>query len=1065
MSKGSKRRRNPGTIKPARDQPASGAPPTIVYLIFFLSGAAGLLYELIWSRLLKEVFGVSAYATATVLATYLAGLAAGSWILGRAADRHRRPLAFYGWLEIGVAAAALLGTLIIPRLGAVHAWAAVQLAPDSLALVGVRLALGAVAIFPSTFLMGGTLPAMAKLFAPRTASLGRDLGLLYFLNTLGAVTGTIAAGFVLIGAIGVHATLFLGAGLNLAIGAVSLLLGKRVAEIAPPPAPVAAPRRPGRPSSWLLAAVMLAGIASLALEVIWTRALVLVVGSSTYAFATMLAAFLVGIAGGSWLVRLFIDRIADVRAAFGWVQVGISAATLAAVPLLWAHVDWAQRWLTTLELDWRALAAARFGVAFLILLVPTTLIGMSFPLAAKLGARDSGTVARDVGLVYGATSAGNILGAVIGGFLLLPVTGIQRSIAIVGLLNLGAAAWGLWPAGRSERSRTLRLAPVLAMPAVIVGFLALWQPRPFSTMLEGKDDPVLYYDEGVVSTVKVTQSAEDPARQTMFVDGVSIGESSGGVDRKQQVLAHFPFLLHRGPKTVMSTGLGSGILIGEVALHPGVTSIDCVELSPSVIDGARAFADFNHGVLDDPRVRIIVDDGVNFLKRAPKSYDVIIADGKSRMGHSENSVFYAEDYYRAALDHLAPRGLFIQWTELDEIPEDLRTIVRTFVGVFPRAYLFVAQNSAYLVGSAEPLELDPARIQLALAAPEAAALWRYGWERAEDVAAALVADQVRARAWLGSETTINSFERPVLEFFSLRAMATPTPLRVAENFETLAAIAPRTSSLRYVLPGLALIARGEAATGVGRLEQVLANFPEQRMVRRWISDAFVELGAQLERQGDGGQAVYLYRRALAANPSSVKGHVGLGRVLMAHSAIGEAAEHLATAVRIKPTSARAHHLLGKALLASGDVAGAEGQLQAALSLAPNDPDIHFDRALAELAADRADDALTELRVTMRRAPEWPAPMAQAAVILSNRSTADRDEAIRLARRALELSDPKDARVLEAVAAAYAGAGRWDDAVATQTIVNDLTASSGDREWAARANAALERYRERRPARP
>src|SRR5262249_25824305 len=156
---------------------------------------------------------------------------------------------------------------------------------------------------------------------------------------------------------------------------------------------------------------------------------------------------------------------------------------------------------------------------------------------------------------------------------------------------------------------------------------------------------------------------------------------------------------------------------------------------------------------------------------------VIIADGKSRMGHSENSVFYAEDYYRAALEHLADSGLFIQWTELDEIPADLRTIVRTFIGVFPHAYLFVAQNSAYLVGSEKPLELDPARIQLALAAPEAAALWHYGWERAADVAAALVADQDGARAWLGSETATNSFERPVLEFYSLRAMATPTPAR------------------------------------------------------------------------------------------------------------------------------------------------------------------------------------------------------------------------------------------------------------------------------------------------
>src|SRR5262249_18533816 len=183
-------------------------------------------------------------------------------------------------------------------------------------------------------LMGGTLPAMARLFAPRTESLGRDVGLLYFLNTFGAVLGAIGAGFVSIGAIGVHPTLFIAAGINVTIGGVSLLLGRdRIAQAAPKRA-AAAPGPPRRPQLGLLAAVLIAGVASLALEVIWTRALVLVVGSSTYAFSTMLAAFLVGIAAGSWLVRLFIDRLADVPAAFGLGQAAISASPLATVPLL-----------------------------------------------------------------------------------------------------------------------------------------------------------------------------------------------------------------------------------------------------------------------------------------------------------------------------------------------------------------------------------------------------------------------------------------------------------------------------------------------------------------------------------------------------------------------------------------------------------------------------------------------------------------------------------------------------------------------------------------------------------
>ena len=1036
-----------------------------MYLIFFLSGAAGLVYELIWSRLLKEVFGVSAYATATVLATYLAGLAAGSWILGRAADRHRKPLAFYGWLEIGVAAAALLGTLVIPRLGAVHAWAAVRLAPNSFALVGVRLALGAVAIFPSTFLMGGTLPAMARLFAPRTASLGRDLGLLYFLNTLGAVCGTVAAGFVLIGAIGVHVTLFLAAGLNVAIGGVSLALrGQRVAEIAPPPD--AALPRPARPSSSLLAAVMLAGIASLALEVIWTRALVLVVGSSTYAFATMLAAFLVGIAGGSWLARLFIDRVANVRAAFGWVQAGIAAATLATVPLLWAHVDWAQRWLTTLELDWRALAAARFGVAFLILLVPTTLIGMSFPLAAKLGARDAGTVARDVGLVYGANSAGNIVGAVVGGFLLLPLTGIQRSIAIVGLLNLAAAAWGLWPAWRSGRSRMLRLAPVLTMPAAIVGLLALWQPRPFTTMLEGRHDPVLYYDEGVVSTVKVTRSAEDPTHQTMFVDGVSIGESHGGVDRKQQVLAHFPFLFHRGPKTIMSTGLGSGILIGEVALHPGVASIDCVELSPSVIEGARTFADFNHGVLDDPRLNIIADDGVNFLKRAPNRYDVIIADGKSRMGHSENSVFYAEDYYRAALEHLAPRGLFIQWTELDEVPEDLRTIVRTFIGVFPHAYLFVAQNSAYLVGSEQPLELDPSRIQLTLAAPETAGLWRYGWETAEDVAAALVADQDGAQSLArlgGDHQFVRATGARVLlaprhghadDPTGRRELRDHRPGRAAKGRAATSPLGPGAHRTRGRSAG-----RGATRACPRRLSRPTdgppldrrcvprARRPARTSRRRRPGHLHLSPGARREPQQR--------KRPCEPRPRP-HGAVGDGR------SGGPPRERLADQSRLRqgaPSPRKDPPGVGERRRRRRTAPG----LLAPRSEQARDPFRRGARAPRRRSSRRGLDRAS------RGEPAGPG-MAGTHRSGSRHLVEPHRRGERRGRstsRDAPWSSPTPRMRASSRPSPLPTPGSADgtSAIATQTIVNDLTSSSGDREWAARASAALERYRERRPARP
>jgi len=494
-----------------------------VYLLFFASGAAGLIYEVVWSRLLKDMFGVTAHAVAAVLATYLAGLALGAWWLGRAADRRRDPLRIYGLLELGVAVSALLTSWIAPLLQPLHGWAASRLAPDSAMLAVVRLLLASVLVLPPTLLMGATLPAMTRAFVKRLEGLGRELSLLYAINTAGAVAGNLLAGFILIRAVGVHRTLWIAAAVNLAVGAIALRLRREPA--APPAEP--APDR----VRWVLGAVALSGIASLALEVIWTRVLVLIVGTSTYAFVTMLAAFLVGIALGSFLVRVLDARIVDARRAFGWVQVGIAAATLVGIPLLGEVVTYGQIWLQSLEARWAALAAARFGIAFAIMLVPTTLIGMTFPLAGRIGVRGLATLGRELGEVYGANTLGNIAGALLGGFVLIPIFGLQRSIALLAILNLAAAAWALLP------QRSLRRAVPLA--AAFLGCAALlvaWKPRPFRSVEENEADAVLYYREGLENTVKVIQRAADARQRVMLVDGARIGQSSAGIDNKQQVL-------------------------------------------------------------------------------------------------------------------------------------------------------------------------------------------------------------------------------------------------------------------------------------------------------------------------------------------------------------------------------------------------------------------------------------------------------------------------------------------------------------------------------------------------
>jgi spermidine synthase len=739
------------------------AVPAFVYLLFFLSGAAGLVYQVVWSRMLNEVFGVTVYAVATVLATFLAGLALGSLILGRLGDRLRHPLRFYGWLEVGIGLTALLGIGTIRLLDPVHIWAANRFEPHSLALIAVRLLLGALVVLPPTFLMGGTLPVIIRFFVSRIQRFGRRLSILYALNTTGAVLGTLVSGFLLIRWIGLQRTLWMAVALNLVIGLLSLLLSSRISatgdddrgEMGPQEdVPIVEGEGYG-----LLVVMALSGFVTLGLEVFWTRILMLSVGTTTYSFATMLSSFLTGIALGSFIARQVVDRLRDVRRTFGWIQVGIAGTTLAALPLI--NSGLVQRWLTGWGSEWVTLILLRFGISLLVMLVPTTLIGMTFPLAAKLRARDVTTLGGRLGEVYGFNTLGNILGAAMTGFVLLPLFGLQKGIAVLVLLSMVNAAWAFFPAGSALRGGAVyrRAAPLAGGLLVCLLLLVWWQPRPFVIVGEEPGDRVLYYKEGVVGTVKVLQKAQDPRQVWMAIDAIKIGESFGGVDHKQQALAHFPFLLmsEDPPRKVLSIGLGTGILIGEVARHPSVQQADCLEISPSVIEAARLFDEQNEDVLRNPRVNVINDDGVNFLRRSGTRYDAIISDAKSRTKHAANAMFFSSDYYRLCREHLDDRGLMIQWVPLTVPPDELQIILRTFLDVFPQGYVLVTPlHSCFLVGLNGPLTIDVAGVERLLRGPLTANLRRYGLRDAEGLIGMLTADRESMSAWLARGGTINS---------------------------------------------------------------------------------------------------------------------------------------------------------------------------------------------------------------------------------------------------------------------------------------------------------------------
>ncbi|HWE24223.1 MAG TPA: fused MFS/spermidine synthase, partial [Myxococcales bacterium] len=1031
--------------------------------------------------LLKDLFGITAYAVAVVLATFLGGLALGAWFLGRRVDCEPKPLRFYGLLEIGVGAAALVGTFVLRILEPIHQAAAVRWPPRSPTLFLIRVAIASLVVVPPTLLMGATLPAITRDIVARVGKVGRELSVLYALNTAGAVAGSFVAGFVLIRAIGVHPTLGVAVAANVAVGIGALLLAARdeaLSEAADEPRPAAARAS----DAGLLVAVALSGFVSLALEVVWTRVLVLVVGSSTHAFVTMLAAFLVGISLGSGVTRLFVDRLKDPRRAFGWVQVGIAAATLAAIPAMNELVARAQQWMFALEERWLALSFGRFAIAFAIMLVPTFFIGMVFPIAATLHVRGTRSLGGDLGRVYGALTLGNIAGAVLAALVLLPAAGMQRAILFASAASLASAAWGFFP-GAGKPRPWLRIAPAVAVTGVWIALLVAWRPRPFISAEEAPGDPVRFYQEGLVSTVKVIQRAADGRQLVMLVDGVRIGQSSAGIDNKQQVLAHFPFLLRPGrpPARVLSIGLGTGILSGEVARHPGVREIDCVELSPSVIEGAAQFGAYNFDVLHDSRVRIVEDDGINFLARAPGRYDAIISDGKSRLGQAGNSLFYSQEYYRNARRHLERGGLMIQWMPLEEVPEDLRIIVRTFMAEFPHAYLFLAHDSAFLVGMEEPLAIDLPALQREMDSPAAADLRRYGWRDAAEVATLLVADRNAAAPWLATEDTINSLEHPVLEFYSARALAESSLVRRGENAAAIAAIpqekrnVPVSGADRAALDAWARALGGllSALHQMGHpdaerpneafrlLIEASAEAPAGGVIRSWASAALLSGGVAAEDRGDAMQAFHLYRAAVVAWPESVNARIQLGRAWAMQGEFREAAGEFKKALELNPESGAAHKAFAQLLRQVGDPYQAIGHYREALRIAPGQAEVHADLGQSLALAGRPDEGLAEFREAISLEPRASAPMAMAAMVLAtNPNVASRNshEAVRLALRANELTGGRDSGVLEVLAASYAAGGRFEEAVAAERKALDLVSAKADPQLVAEMEAALDLYK-------
>jgi len=717
-----------------RDTPRSAA---LAYVLFFVSGASALVYQVVWLRLLLLIFGSTLFATSAILSTFMGGLALGAFLAGRSMDRSRKaPLRVYGVLEIGIGIYALVVPALFHALTPVYRAVWDAGGSDSLILLNLAKFAGiAVVLIVPTTLMGASLPVLARDIADDPRRIGGKVGTLYAINTFGAVAGTFFAGFLAIPRIGVHAALLSTAAVNVVIGAVAVAAGRPRAA-APDTdvarsAAAAGPSRIGGRTAALLLLFGASGFGAMVLEVAWTRALALVLGSSVYAFSLMLVAFLIGLAAGGATISTWLRRRPDVHPGSLLAVLFAATGLLAfATVFVFQHLP---RFFGEIYFAYQPSPNGWFAIQFLfglIVMFPATFaFGGIFPAVLQCHARGLDRVAGSVGTVYTANTAGTIFGAASAGFVLIPWLGVQDSVVLVAASQtvLGAIAAlalsGLGISARRALAGTLVIAAAL-FPFARPGWDALLMNSGvymnLQDMPEGSDwddfldivhgDNVLVYArEGMTASVLV---ADQPSIDNRYLAVNGKIEASTNADMETQLMcAHIPLLLHDDPKDVLIIGLASAITVGGAATHP-VEHIRVVEVEKAMIPAARLFEDHNGRVMDDPRVEISINDARNELEFSDATYDVIVSE-PSNPWMTVASNLFTEDFFRLAATRVRPGGLFSQWVQNYYLPaEDLRSIVAAFRSAFRYVAVFETFEGVdlLLLGSQEPLRLDLDRI-------------------------------------------------------------------------------------------------------------------------------------------------------------------------------------------------------------------------------------------------------------------------------------------------------------------------------------------------------------------
>lgn len=716
----------------------------LVCTAFLLSGGCGLVYEVLWTRYLADLMGATSLSQLVVLMVFMGGLSLGAILIGRRVDRGGNGLVCYGWLEIGIGLYAVIFPFLFIKVAGVFVFIGANFEPGSLALLVLKLLGASLLIALPSLAMGGTLPAVTRYLTRSQSGLRRNISVLYGLNSLGAVAGVLLAGFFLVYRYGLSLSMIYVGAFNLALGIAALAAASlfgRDRELDAEPDNGGCLSRQEQPDCLIygraevkmaIAVAGLSGFAAMALQIAWIRYFVIVLGATHSAFTVVVAAFICGIGLGGLLVST--GRVERTPLTLMLTLLfALTSATLWLGTFFYGRIPFEIKHLLDiipkLPFAWPFYLSLKFGLCFVLMLLPAVASGMILPICVRIANRGGERLGRDVALVYGVNTLGALLGILLTGQLLFRIFTLPRTLQFIIFIYLAATIFLAFFQEGPGRKLLLSFGTIL-----LLTHLLFWRPWPperlYVDRVEFIQNPTLEYEDFLLmhSDKKIVEERMGPDVQvsvhdifvadvfyrSMFINGKPDASNAiSSPDMATQVsLGHLPMLLHPAPKKAFVLGVGSGVTSGEILNFPGVEKVVTAELAAEVFEASKNFAADNGRYWENPKHRMVIDDGKSFLRFSKEKFEVIAME-PTNVWQKGMAGLFSEDFFRLVKARLTADGVVAQWLHTYQVDDlTLNIILKTFSRVFPEASLFQVNSGDFLlVGYGEQWQFDPLKLE------------------------------------------------------------------------------------------------------------------------------------------------------------------------------------------------------------------------------------------------------------------------------------------------------------------------------------------------------------------